>query len=184
MKKIALYAATGIILTVLVVVLASGCGWGHASPPAGNSAVNTAEPPKVPTTYPERQTLRRFIEQPGQIEGFQQTPLYAKISGYVDKLHVDIGDRVYAGQLLAELSIPETVEEHHQKQATVVQAGAEVTQANKVLTATEANLKKAEAAIRLAEAVKTRADAGLVRWKAQYERDRRLVATRAVDQQA
>ena len=31
-------------------------------------------------------------EQPGQIEAFEETPLYAKLTGYVEKMYVDIGD--------------------------------------------------------------------------------------------
>ena len=46
-----------------------------------------------------------------------QAPLYAKVSGYVTKLNVDIGDSVRAGQVLAELSVPELEEQLHQKEA-------------------------------------------------------------------
>ena len=43
----------------------------------------------------------------GQIIPFQQTTLYAKVAGYLDRIAVDKGDRVKAGQVLAVLRAPE-----------------------------------------------------------------------------
>src|ERR1700760_1918138 len=44
---------------------------------------------------------------PGSTEAFEQAAIMARISGYVAKRHVDIGDHVTAGQLLAEISAQE-----------------------------------------------------------------------------
>ena len=140
--------------------------------------------PTVTAICPQRQTLVRTVEQPGQIEGVEQTLIHAKISGYVHKLHVDIGDRVRQGQLLAELNVPETVEEHRQKQAAVAQAKAEVERTVRILAASDAGLKKAEATIRLADASRQRTESGLARWKTQHGRDSRLVASNTINQQA
>jgi multidrug efflux pump subunit AcrA (membrane-fusion protein) len=49
--------------------------------------------------------------------------LHAKVSGYVDKITVDIGDQVKAGQLLAKLEVPELKDELNR--ATAVQKRAE-----------------------------------------------------------
>jgi RND family efflux transporter MFP subunit len=74
--------------------------------------------------------VRHQIEQPGfNIEAFQETPLYAKISGYVRTWKVDIGDPVTQGQILAELDVPEMVVEVKQKEAALRQANAQVGQA-------------------------------------------------------
>ena len=43
---------------------------------------------------PERGTIRRSTEQPGQIEAYEATPIHAKVSGYVEKWNVDIGAKV------------------------------------------------------------------------------------------
>jgi RND family efflux transporter MFP subunit len=171
----------------LAGLLAAGSGCSRvssaASPEPGPARAAAAEPADVPTVYPQRRTVQRTVEQPGQIEGYAQTPLYAKIPGYVSKLHVDIGDRVKEGLLLAELSVPETVEEHRQKQATVVQVRAEVVQAKRLLAVAEATLKKAEAALRLAKAGRARAESSVIRWRAEHERVRRLLRTRAGTQE-
>jgi membrane fusion protein, multidrug efflux system len=49
----------------------------------------------------------RSIEVPGTIHGYIETPVYAKIAGYLKKIYVDKGDRVRKGQLIALLESPE-----------------------------------------------------------------------------
>jgi RND family efflux transporter MFP subunit len=48
---------------------------------------------------------------PGTLAPVQSTIVYARTTGFVRKLHTDIGDKVAAGALLAELSAPETNDE-------------------------------------------------------------------------
>src|SRR5262245_62024147 len=176
----------GILLTgslPLLLAAAAGCQRA-ASAHAPRSESSALEPTAVSTVRPERQTLRHAVEQPGQIEGFERTDLVAKISGYVKKLHVDIGDRVDKDQVLADLWVPELEEELAQKEAVVGQAEAEVVQAQRTLAAAEANVAKSEALLQLAVAGKTRAEASFVRWQAELNRVRTLVRTRAVDEQS
>jgi len=154
----------------------------HAAPlPAAPEP--TAETKRTTTVRPEQRTIRRTIEQPGQIVGFEETPLHAKIAGHVRKLNADIGDVVKAGQTLAELWVPEVEEEFHQKEAAVLLAKAGIVQAERALKAADASLHKSEAAVRLAEAGKTRAEASLVRWHSEYERAQRMLRNQAIDQQ-
>jgi multidrug efflux pump subunit AcrA (membrane-fusion protein) len=174
----------GFLLAGLPLVLSAAAGC-HRVASAGAPAESAeAETASVATVRPERQTLQRAVEQPGQIEGFERTDLVAKISGYVKKLHVDIGDRVTKDQVLADLWVPELVEELSQKDATVGQAEAEVVQAQRMLAAAEANLVKSEALVHLAEAGKTRAEASFVRWGSEMKRVNTLVRTRAMDEQS
>ena len=49
----------------------------------------------------------RSLEIPASIRGFVETPIYAKIAGYLKTINVDKGDRVKAGQVLAVLESPE-----------------------------------------------------------------------------
>jgi membrane fusion protein (multidrug efflux system) len=49
----------------------------------------------------------RTIEIPATIHGYVETPLYAKIAGYLKTIRVDKGDRVAAGQVIAILDTPE-----------------------------------------------------------------------------
>jgi RND family efflux transporter MFP subunit len=119
---------------------------------------------------PERTVLHREVSQPGAIEAFEETPVFAKIAGYVKTWKVDRGDRVRKDQLLAELSVPEMNVELEQKEALIVQADEQVEQARKAATAAEAAFKSAEAQIREAEAGQERADAEVKRTRSQSER--------------
>ena len=49
----------------------------------------------------------RSLDVPATIHGFVETPIYAKISGYLKTINVDKGDRVKQGQVLAVLDSPE-----------------------------------------------------------------------------
>jgi len=49
----------------------------------------------------------RSIEVPGTIHGYIETPVYAKIAGYLKRIYVDKGDKVQQGQLVAMLESPE-----------------------------------------------------------------------------
>src|SRR5262249_40650411 len=112
---------------------------------------------------PERKTVSRPIEQPGfNIEAFQETALYARISGYVGKWQPDLGDAVKKGQVLAELDVPEMQVDLKQKEAAVRQA--------------EAQIQQARAAVLAAEAQQARA-------KSQYERLARVGAGGVLDRE-
>lgn len=51
----------------------------------------------------------REISLPGELESFYETDLFPRVSSYISQIHVDIGDRVRKGQLLAELEAPELI---------------------------------------------------------------------------
>ena len=146
---------------LLAGLLAAGPGCyssSTAEPPdlGGGSAVVRVQPPV-------RKTLRLVSLQPGRIEPFEQTPLHAKIAGFVQTVHVDIGDRVRPEQPLAELSIPELDQELRQKEALVAQTAAEIKQA-------EAAMRAAQAALAAAQAHLGEAEAGIARCEADYQR--------------
>jgi RND family efflux transporter MFP subunit len=136
---------------------------------------------RVTAARPVRKTLRRESVQPGQIEAFEQTPLFVKLPAYVQKLHVDIGDRVEAGQLLADLFLPELKDEFHQKEAALVQAEAEIDLAAAMVRAADAAVATARANVSAAEAGSLRADADLLRWQSQFARISQLVTGGSVE---
>lgn len=81
--------------------------------------------PRVEVNPPTRQTLAHAITLPATIDAFEKARLYAKVAGYVDRIHVDIGDRVVRGQVLAELDIPEMAPQYAQARAQLAEAEAE-----------------------------------------------------------
>ncbi len=64
------------------------------------------------------------IALPGSLQGYVQSPIYARVPGYVKRWHKDIGSRVKKGEVLAELETPETDEQLTQAIATRQQAAA------------------------------------------------------------
>jgi RND family efflux transporter MFP subunit len=96
----------------------------------------------VTVIKPKRMNMQWTCQGPGYIQAFEQTPMFAKIAGYVKKWHVDIGDHVQKGQTLAELWIPEMEVELKQKDALVVQATAELKLAKESVIAADAEHRR------------------------------------------
>ena len=67
---------------------------------------------------------------PGSIQAVTEAPVLARASGYIKKRYVDIGDRVTAGQLLAEIEAPELDQQVRQAKAGVDQARSSLDQAS------------------------------------------------------
>src|SRR3954469_6697591 len=108
-----------------LLISMTGC---HQQPPTAVTE-SKSEAVTVSTVKPERKTLRRVIEQPAQIEAYEETPLVPRVPGYVLEVNGDIGMFFEKDEVLARLSVPELVAEHHQKIALIVQAKAGVKQA-------------------------------------------------------
>jgi len=142
---------------------------------AADSAVRVTAVPLV------RKSLRQESIQPGQIEGFERTPLFVKLPAYVEKLHVDIGDRVEAGQLLVDLFLPELKDELRQKEAARAQAESEIELATAAVSAAEAAVATAQANINAAEAGIIRSNADVTHWQSQYARISQLVTGGSLD---
>jgi HlyD family secretion protein len=172
----------GLAAAAVVLVSMSGCHW-SSSADAEQSASSSpaAAAVRVAAAQPTRKTLRRESVQPGQIEAFEQTALFAKLPAYVEKLRVDIGDPVAADQVLVDLSIPELKEEARQKESAVVQAEAEIELAVAAIRAAKAAVATAGANVSAAEAGETRAEADYARWQSQDARIRELVTNGSLD---
>lgn len=61
---------------------------------------------------------------PGNIEAYVDTPIYARTNGYLKRWLVDIGAKVRAGQLLAEIETPEVDDQLQQARAELASAQA------------------------------------------------------------
>jgi membrane fusion protein, multidrug efflux system len=57
------------------------------------------------------------VDLPGRLEAFSKASLFARVSGYLKSWSVDIGDRVKAGQVLAEIETPDLDQQILQAQA-------------------------------------------------------------------
>jgi RND family efflux transporter MFP subunit len=84
---------------------------------------------RVIVTKPTRIAAGAGVLLPGSIRPVQETVVYARTNGYVRSYKVDIGDKVRAGQILAEIDVPEVDQELRQSRATANQTRAMVEQA-------------------------------------------------------
>jgi len=61
---------------------------------------------------------------PGNTQPFNEASIFARANGYLKKWYVDIGTRVRAGDLLAEIEVPELDQQLHQAEADLLNAQA------------------------------------------------------------
>jgi len=125
----------------------------------------------VRVVHPQRGNVSSDLTLPGMIQAFSQSPVYARVDGYVRSWYVDIGAHVTKGQLLAEIDAPDVDQQLNQARAMLNQAETnlalakvtapryqeliktnsvsqqEVDQANQNLAAQQANVQAAAAAV-------------------------------------
>jgi multidrug efflux pump subunit AcrA (membrane-fusion protein) len=163
MKRYSLAAA-------LATLLLAGC-----RQTATDEAPKVHLRPVVTVAHPQVRTILRTVEQPGIILSYEKTAVYPKISGYVKKWYVDIGDKVKSGDPLLDIFVPELEEEYEQKKSQVKLDEAAVVQAEKWVLVAQSNLTTAISAIKEAGANVKRAQAEVARWKSEYDRVLQMV---------
>lgn len=85
--------------------------------------------PSLQVARAQRDVAGGPLVLPGTVRPLQETTVFARANGYVRKWHVDIGESVKKGQVLAELDLPDVDEELRQATAAATQARAAVAQA-------------------------------------------------------
>ncbi len=91
------------LLAVFAAALLAACsGEGSSPAEAGNTSL-----PTVGVVHPAPHAIGGEITITGRVEPNEQVQVHAREGGYVKRVHKDIGDRVQAGDALAELENPE-----------------------------------------------------------------------------
>jgi RND family efflux transporter MFP subunit len=93
------------------------------------AATEDPQVPSVRVVAVKRSNPENSLTLPGTALADQQTPLYARINGYLKSFAFDIGDRVKKGQLVAEIDSPEVDQQLRQAVATLGVAKASLLQA-------------------------------------------------------
>jgi RND family efflux transporter MFP subunit len=160
---------------VVILATAIGC-FQTAGAPVAKPAVTRS----VAAVLVETKTVERTSTQPATVHAFHEARSFAKVSGYVSKLNVDIGSKVKAGDVLAVIDVPEMVAQFGREEATITRLTAGVTQAEAQVAVAKANLIAADSTRRQALADEQRADAQLKADEAEHQRVTDLVKQRAV----
>ena len=171
----------GLIWPVLGVGIIVGGLWLYAHKHNGaEAAPSEIHPPIVAVAKVDREDLSNEVTIAAEFRPFVEVELHAKVSGYVDKMNVDFGDKVKAGQLLATLEVPELRDELDAAKAAQARAEADYTNSHLIYSRLEgvnsqnSNLV-AQQDIDTAEAKDSTAAAALISAKAEVEKYMTLV---------
>jgi len=80
--------------------------------------------PAVAVVQPKHSSPAQEIVLPANVQAFADAPIYARTNGYLKHWYVDIGGRVKAGQLLAEIDTPEINQQLRQARADLATSRA------------------------------------------------------------
>ncbi|MEE9296518.1 MAG: efflux RND transporter periplasmic adaptor subunit [Phycisphaerae bacterium] len=116
-----------------------------------------AKPVRVDVVKSARRPMVRELRIPATLMADEQVDLFAKISGYVERINLDIGDRVKKGDVLVKISVPEMADE--------------LRQTNAILEAKHANVRALEAKSIQAQRMVEIAKAEVQRFEAQHQLD-------------
>lgn len=113
----------GVVLAVFITFLVTGIVYRvkHSGALSATAAQVTNTPPQVIIVHPVAATAADW-PLPGTTQAVQDSIVYARVSGYLVKRYVDIGDHVKSGQLLAEIQSPELDQQLRQARANLQQA--------------------------------------------------------------
>ena len=164
-------------ITTLLLAGMTGCGKKSEPAPAAPTM------PTVTLVHPAKRDILRVVGQPAFVNAYEQTSVFPKLTGFIEKWNVDIGDKVKKDQVLATLFIPELLEEHRLKKAKVELDRVLVDQARKVVEAADGTLRAAVAKVGQARADVGKFEAEVIRWQSEVRRLTGLVEQRVVDKQ-
>lgn len=82
--------------------------------------------PTVAITYPQSEKPDEDLVLPGSLLAYEESPIYARTSGYLVSWYKDIGSRVTKGELLAKIDTPEVDQELNQSRAARQQTQAQL----------------------------------------------------------
>jgi RND family efflux transporter MFP subunit len=97
-------------------------------------ADSAANVPTVAAVKVQRRDLTSELSIASEFQPFQEVNVYAKVSGYIQKLYVDWGTHVRQGQLLAVLEIPELQQQLQQDEASVKKSEQDLARAKEELS--------------------------------------------------
>jgi len=153
---------------VLLVGLALYQGWGFTQKRAGTQRAARMEVP-VQVTPVVSKPLTYSIKVTGDILPLMQVDLFPKVSGYLERIPVHIGDLMKQGQVIAQIDQTDFLNKVKEIEAKVAQAKAQLTE---IQTGTRTEeLRQAEEAVKQAQSRFDNANLQHERVEALYRRE-------------
>jgi RND family efflux transporter MFP subunit len=128
-RKLGLFGLVAGVALVFVVV--SGIRAREESDARLKEWTDDQATPTVAVIQPDAKVLNATLDLPGRIEAYSRAPIFARVSGYLKSWSVDIGARVKAGQVIAEIEAPDLDQHLLQARADLAsqQASAKLSEA-------------------------------------------------------
>src|SRR5260370_5215646 len=120
-----------VILAVLIgigIVVGTGPRRAREQALYAASQSDSERPPLVNVVAARIAPAKLELELPGDLQAQVESPIFARVDGYLTKRLVDYGDHVKAGQELAEIETPELDQQITQARATLSQTQSALNQ--------------------------------------------------------
>jgi RND family efflux transporter MFP subunit len=158
------------MVPAVLAVFGAALGFSGCRDSKGSSNADAANVPSARVAAAQRGDISRALTLAGQFQPYQVVDVHPKVSGYMARINVDIGDVVHQGQTLAVLQVPELKAQLQSATFAMAQSKEEITRAQNEIDRAEATYTALHAqSERLKQAAATRP--GLI---AQQELDNAL----------
>ena len=104
-RKLGIFAVLGVAGALTLVV--SGIRAREDSSAKLREWTDDQAMPAVAVIYPDPGALTATINLPGRLEAYYRAPIFARVNGYLKSWNADIGARVKAGDVIAEIDAPD-----------------------------------------------------------------------------
>src|SRR5215831_7768936 len=109
-----------------------------APPPAKSTEMDNR--PRVEVVHPRPVTVAQRLQTNATLSAFEKADLFAKVTGYLSDVRVDIGDHVKAGQVLAVIDVPEMKQELAEAEAQLESKKSSLESTRRQIDHNKANL--------------------------------------------
>jgi membrane fusion protein, multidrug efflux system len=104
-RKLGIFSIAAVIAALMLVV--SGIRAREDSSAKLREWTDSQAIPPVAVIYPDPGVLSATIDLPGRLEAYYRAPIFARVNGYLKSWRADIGARVKAGEVIAEIDAPD-----------------------------------------------------------------------------
>jgi RND family efflux transporter MFP subunit len=120
----------GAFVLLAIAVVAYGLGSRAAQNSSLHDLTEAQALPVVALVTPTRVGHEGGLDLPGRLEAYTSAPIYARVAGYLKSWKYDIGSKVKAGEVLAEIDTPDLDQQLMQARASlrVAEANAKLAQ--------------------------------------------------------
>ena len=165
--------------------------WRHRPPPAKSTEADSR--PRVEVVHPRRVTVAQRLQTNATLAAFEEADLFAKVTGYLSDVRVDIGDHVKAGQVLAVIDIPEMEQQLAEDEAQLASKQSALETARRQVDHDRANVTLQDITLKRQEALfkdqwvpaqmldQTRADAAIAKANVGVAKANRALAAHQID---